>query len=107
MPVVHICDDACTFVSHSFLRYPVEAELAFGKTRGCFQKPDEKIPPNTDISCPDITPIELDKRVPNREAMNNPSPLVHPDVPSSTRYVLGTRFVMSTSYSLNHLGGSH
>ena len=80
MPVVHICDDACTYVSHCLLRYPIEAELAFGQKRGCFQKPDETKEPQKNISCPDITPIELDPRKPNREAMRNQSILVHPDV---------------------------
>ena len=93
MPVVHICDDACTFVSHSLLRYPIEAEIAFGQKRGCFQKPNDTVEPLTNISCPDITPIELEQRKPNREAMLNPSQLVHPDVTNQTRYVLGTRFV--------------
>ena len=91
MPVVHICDDACTYVSCSLQRYPVEAELAFGEKRGCFQMPKEEIPPKALISCPDIVPIQLDEREPNKDAMRNPSILVHPDVPTSTRYVLGTR----------------
>lgn len=94
MPVVHICDDACTLVCNTSHRYPVEAELAFGSTRGCFEKPREDLPPNK-ISCPDIIPIEFDERVPNRDAMKNPSTLVHPDVSTSTRYVLGTRSVIS------------
>ena len=93
MPVVHICDDACTYVSHCLLRYPIEAELAFGQKRGCFQKPDETKEPQKNISCPDITPIELDPRKPNREAMRNQSILVHPDVTHQTRYVLGTRYI--------------
>ena len=94
MPPVHVCDDACTFVSHSIQRYPVEAELAFGETRGCFEKPDDDLPPNTGLSCPEITPIEHSTREPNREAMLNASPLVHPDVPTGKRYVFCTRLVI-------------
>ena len=89
-PVLHICDDACTLVCHSLQRYPVESELAYGSTRGCFENPHEDIPPKR-MSCPDIIPIELDNRMPNRDAMKNPSTLVHPDVSSTVRYVLGTR----------------
>ena len=73
-------------------RYPVEAELAYGSKRGCFERPSEDLPPSK-LSCPDIIPIELDERVPNREAMKNPSTLVHPDVSTLTRYVVGNRFV--------------
>ena len=90
MPVVLTCDDACTYVAHSLLRYPIEAELAFGKTRGCYQKPSDDVPPSTDLSCPDIIPTELQSGV-NRDAMLNQSILVHPDAPTSTRYVFGTR----------------
>ena len=98
MPVVLICNDPCTYVSHSLQRYPVEAQLAYGKTRGCFQKPDEDIPPKDDISWPEITPIEFDNtRVTNRDAMKNQSTLIHPDVSTSTRYVLGTRYVRLSS----------
>ena len=90
MPVVLICDDACTYVAHSMSRYPTVAELAFGKTRGCYQKPSDEVPPSTDLSCPDIIPTELQSEV-NRDAMLNPSLVVHPDVSTSTRYCFGTR----------------
>ena len=65
--------------------------MAFGETRGCFEKPSDEVPPSSGISCPDITPIELQPGPVNREAMLNPSNLVHPDIASSTRYVFGTR----------------
>lgn len=91
MPPLLVCDDACTFISHSLQRYPVKAELAYGEKRGCFEKPKDNTPPRKDISCPDILPIELSTTEVKREAMNNPSPLVHPDVMTSTRYVVGTR----------------
>ena len=91
MPPLLICDDACTFVSHSLQRYPVTSELAYGEKRGCFEKPSEHNPPQKDISCPEILPIELSSREVNREAMNNLSSLIHPDVSTSTRYVSGTR----------------
>ena len=90
MPVVLICDDPCTYVAHSLQRYPTEAELAFGKTHGCYEKPSEDVPPRTNISCPEITPIELQAST-NRDAMKNDSILVHPDVSTSKRYVFGTR----------------
>ena len=86
-----VCDNPCTFVSLALQRYPVEADLMYGTKRGCFEEPKDDIPPNKNISCPDIIPIELSTEVPNREAMKNPSPLVHPDVSSLTRYVMGTR----------------
>ena len=74
----------------------MEAELAYGRTRGCFQKPKEDIPPKAEMSCPEITPIEFDTRETNRDAMKNQSNLIHPDVSTSTRYVLGTRLVLLT-----------
>ena len=99
IPPLLICDDACTFVSHSLQRYPVEAQLAYGEKRGCFEKPQEDTLPQENISCPDITPIELSTREVNKEAMRNKSPLVHPDVSTSTRYVSGTRQVNIVSQS--------
>jgi hypothetical protein len=71
----------------------MEAELAYGKTRGCFEKPSDSVLPKTDISCPDIVPTELQTDI-NRDAMKNSSILVHPDVSTHTRYVFGTRSVV-------------
>jgi hypothetical protein len=71
----------------------VLSEYAYGATKGCFEKPSNDVPPNSGISCPDITPIELSAEPVNKQAMRNPSQLVHPDVPTPMRYVSGTRFV--------------
>ena len=98
MPELIVCDDACTFVSLSLQRYPVEADLAYGNNRGCFEKPQDDIPPRKDISCPDITPIELSAKSPDREAMNNQSRLVHPDAAPLTKYVMGTRYNPSSNF---------
>ena len=82
-------------LSHSMLRYPVLAELVYGEFNGCFQKPSDSVLPDSNISCPDITPIEYqEKEMVNRQAMLNPSQLTHPDVSTSRRYVSGTRFVV-------------
>lgn len=70
------------------------AELAYGELKGCFQKPSDSVLPDTNISCPDITPVEYqDTEIINRQAMLNGSQLIHPDVSTSRRYVSGTRFV--------------
>ena len=90
MPVVLVCDDPCTYVSHSMQRYPTEAELAFGETRGCFEMPSNDIPPRTGIRCPDIIPIEVQLNC-NRMAMNENDFLLHPDSSTTKRYVFGTR----------------
>ena len=90
MPIALICDDACTFVCHTFQRYPAEAEIAFGETRGCYQLHSDDVPPDTGLSCKDIIPIEL-QSVSNRHAMENSNFLSHPDSESSKRYVFGTR----------------
>ena len=89
-PICLVCDDPCTFVAHSFLHYPTEAELAYGDRRGCFQKPSDVVPPQSGISCPDLIPTELQSGT-DRDAMLNPSQLVHPDALSPARYVFGTR----------------
>lgn len=93
MPVVMIMDDPCTYVANSIHRYPTESELAFGKTRGCFEKPSNVLSPNAGLSCPDIIPTEMQSKS-ERDAMLNASILVHPDVQTSTRYVFGTRSVL-------------
>ena len=90
MPIVHICDDPCTLVSHSLQRYPYEGELAFGKTRGCFELPSDDVPPTVGLSCPEIVPIEFQSQS-NRKAMEKYDFLLHPDSNSFKRYVFGTR----------------
>ena len=78
--------------SHEKLKYPVMAKCAYGMTGGCFEMPSEIVPPKTGISCPDIIPIAFEVKPINKEAMLNESALVHPDVETSSRYILGTRF---------------
>ena len=96
-----VCDDACTYVSHTLQRYPIVGQLAYGEKRGCFEKPQEDTLPQENISCPDITPIELSTTEVNREAMRNPSTLVHPDIATTTRYVSGTRQVNNCFMMIN------
>ena len=79
------------------------SELAFGDYRGCFEKPSLKKDPTTEIDCPDVQPLTFSDNQGNREAMNNPSKLVHPDSTSLRKYCLGTRMQMrkgKTSHKL-------
>ena len=82
---------------HSFIRYPVISELAFGNTRGCFELPDKDKEPGTKIDCPDVTPLQHSDRPANREAMLNSSPLIHPDAEGTRKYCLGTGLQMKNS----------
>jgi hypothetical protein len=95
MPKVHIMDDPCTYVRHSFHRYPAESNQIF-TLKGCFETPSEVMKPTPCIDCPDISPLTLTQssRPVNREAMSNSNPLVHPDSDSLTRYCLGTKLQM-------------
>lgn len=34
LPILAICDDACTLVQHIGHRFPVEAKIAYGDTKG-------------------------------------------------------------------------
>ena len=79
---------------HSFGRYPILSQLAFGKFHGCFEKPDENKEPLKNIDCPDVIPLKFSDRKPDREAMRNDSPLVHPDAQGLTKYCLGTGLQM-------------
>lgn len=79
---------------HSFGRYPILSQLAFGKFHGCFEKPDENKEPLKNIDCPDVIPLKFSDRIPDREAMRNDSPLVHPDAQGLTKYCLGTGLQM-------------
>ena len=78
-------------MAHWFHKYPIEAELAFGSARGCFEMPSQDRPPSSGLSCPDIPPTELQTTEVNPGAMMNPSRLDHPDVQGTRRYVFGTR----------------
>ena len=51
--------------------------------------------PKDDIDCPDVSPLEFNSNcLANREAMNDPNKLVHPDSSSMVKYCLGTRMQM-------------
>ena len=78
---------------HSFNRYPVLSELAFGEKHGCFEKPSEK-DPSKNVDCPEVLPLKYSEEPPFENAMVNDSPLVHPDSRSLTKYCLGTRLQM-------------
>ena len=56
--------------------------------------PSEDRPPSIKLDVPDILPLKHSDSVPNREAMLNESPLVHPDSNSLRKYCLGTGLQM-------------
>ena len=92
MPPLHICDDPCTFVSHSFIHYPFESLLTLGtERRGCFEPPSDELEPNTGIECTDILPIQLQENESNPAAMQSTCTRDHPDSTNEQRYVTGTR----------------
>ena len=103
LPIVHMMDDSCAYVRHSFSRNKVLAELAFGKTHGCYEMPDERKEPTQGVDCPAITPLSFSLKTTNKEAMENPSTLVHPDAKELTRYCLGTRLQMRAGKSSHKL----
>ena len=80
------------FFSHSFLKYPLESQISLGvDRRGCFEKPSETEPPNRDIICRDILPIEHPDNITDEKSMEDESQLLHPDCSSLQRYIMGTR----------------
>ena len=97
LPKGHIMDDPCNLVRHSFLHYPNESRQIYGELKGCFEVPSKTVKPSSSIDCPDITPLTMmdSNQVVNREAMNDPNPLTHPDSNSLTRYCLGTKLQMN------------
>ena len=98
IPISAVCDDACTLVQHINHRDPTLAMLAYGETSGCFEKPCATQKPRRDIDVPDILPlahVEDPRVVPT--AMQNQSPLIHPDVRGTRRYIMGTKFQMRES----------
>ena len=95
LPKAHMMDDSCTYVRHNFLRYPEESRIVYGDLRGCFEPPSNTEKPSSSIDCPDITPLTMDTKCVNRDAMLDPSPLTHPDSQSLTRYCLGTALQMN------------
>ena len=34
LPILAVCDDACTLVQHIEHRFPVESKIAYGETKG-------------------------------------------------------------------------
>ena len=68
--------------------------MAFGQTHGCFEKPSLTKDPTNNIDCPDVAPLTFSNNLVNREAMRNPSRLVHPDSTSFVRYCMGTGLQM-------------
>jgi hypothetical protein len=56
--------------------------------------PDERKDPRKGIDCPAVTPLKFSDKIPNREAMINQSPLIHPDAEGLTKYCLGTGLQM-------------
>ena len=93
-----ICDDPCTLVQHIEHRDGTIAELAYGETKGCFEKPSHTKKPTKDIDCPDILPLaHQQNQNGNQSLMDNPSTLLHPDVVGSKRYIMGTRLQMRKS----------
>ena len=123
IPVVHICgkqqycrcyqvllnqtfaDDSCTYVRYSLAQTDSpEQKLAFENLKGCFEPPSLTNEPDSDIDCPDVAPLTFSQCNVNREAMNDPNKLVHPDSTSLVKYCLGTRIQMrkgKPSHKLN------
>ena len=78
--------------SHSFLKYPLESQITLGvDRRGCFEPPSETEPPNKDIDCKDILPIDHPENITDEKAIEEKSQLHHPDCSTLQRYVMGTR----------------
>ena len=72
----------------------MESEFAYGQFNGCFEKPSMTKDPTDNIDCPDIAPLTFSNNVTNRDAMKNPSRLVHPDSDSRVKYCMGTGLQM-------------
>ena len=78
-------------------------QQAFGVYKGCFQTPSATVEPDSDIDCPDVSPLTFSNSIVNREAMNDPNKLVHPDSSSLVKYCLGTRIQMQKGKSSHKL----
>ena len=100
-----IADDSCAYVRYSLaqLENQEESKQAFGMYRGCFQTPSPTVEPSSNIDCPDIAPLTFSSSTVNREAMNDPNKLVHPDSTSLRKYCLGTRIQMRKGKSSHKL----
>lgn len=99
--VINLLSCKSLYYRHSFLRYPAQSQKAFGQTRGCFQLPSS-VKPRKNIKCSDILPLDLSDNEPNRQAMLDSDPLVHPDTANMTRYCLGTRMQMKEDGKGSH-----
>ena len=72
--------------------------LAYGETKGCFEMPSTSKKPTEEIDCPDILPLaHQESQKVDSFAMTNQSPLIHPDVTGTRRYIMGTRMQMRDS----------
>ena len=94
LPVLAVCDDPCTLVQHIGHRDDQIAMLAYGETLGCFEKPSMTEPPSKDIDCPAILPLAHAVDEVDSSAMENPSPVIHPDTKEQRRYIMGTKLQM-------------
>ena len=94
LPVLAVCDDACTLVQHIGHREGTIAWMAYGETQGCFEKPSFVEAPRTDIDCPAILPSAYNEQEVDSQAMTNPSPFVHPDTKDHRRFIMGTKMQM-------------
>ena len=90
-PVLLICDDPCTLVSHMFCSESEFANLMFGSNKGCFEPPHKVNLPRTNIDCPEILPLSIYPRKPCPIALSDPTSKVHPISKNVLRKVLGTR----------------
>ena len=91
-PKLHVLDDACTFVSNSFIRYPLESQVSLGsERRGCFEPPSQTEEPNSNIDCPELVSIQSPDNITRYTNMNDDSQLVHPDSSNMDRFIMGTR----------------
>ena len=103
-PPVHLMDDPCTYVRHSLNADKIKGELAFGATNGCFEMPDEDKEPTKNLDCQALEPLSMSTaHVSDRDAMLNPSPLIHPDVMGVGKLCLGTRLQMRDGKSSHQL----
>ena len=74
--------------SHLSFREPTKANIWFGEKKGCFQKPDRDVLPET-VSVTELGNME--KLVEDSEETFS-----HPRTGSSSKFILGDRFHAST-----------
>ena len=84
-------------------RVPFLAEVAYGETKGCFELPSATVAPTKNLDIPDILRLAYSGGTPKEDAMTDSSPLIHPDVAGTKRYVMSTKMQMrktGTSHKL-------